>query len=86
MDTGLEASWNKLSLTENELYEVIIDKNWVDDNAHARRNCLIGKMVIKRAINLEAMKTMLQKVWKLSSGMVIKEVYDQVFVFQLEDC
>ena len=45
----------------------------MDDNAHARRNCLIGKMVIKKAINLEAMKTVLQEVWKLASGMVIKE-------------
>ena len=68
METGLEALWNNLSLTKEEQPEVVIEKDWVEENGQARRNCLIGKMVINRAVNLEAMKTVLQKVWKVSSG------------------
>ena len=45
----------------------------------------MGRMVINRTVNMEAMKTVLQKIWKLSSGLVIKEVGDRCYVFQFED-
>ena len=31
------------------------------------------------------MKTVIYKIWKLSFGLVIKEVGDRVFVFQFDD-
>ncbi|XWS20362.1 hypothetical protein CRYUN_Cryun31cG0095000 [Craigia yunnanensis] len=85
METGLEALWNNLSLTKEEQHEVFIEKDWMEENGHARRNYLIGKMVINMAVNLEAMKTVLQKVWKVLSGLIIKEVKEQIFVFQFEN-
>ena len=85
MEIELEDLWNNLSLTKDEQHKIVIDKNWVEEVAHAMRNYLIGKMILKRAVNLEAMKTILQEVWKLAFGLVIKEVGDKVFVFQFED-
>ena len=84
METGLEELWKNLSLTKEKQHDVVIKQNWVEETAHARRNCLNGKLAINRNINLEAMKTMLQKVWKISSGLVIKEVGDIIFVFHLK--
>ena len=44
----------------------------------------MGKMVINRTVNMKAMKIVLQKIWKLSLGLVIKEVEDICYVFQFE--
>ena len=85
METGLEELWKKLSLTEDKQNDIVVKQNWVDETADARRNCLIGKVVMNKNINLEAMKMVLQKIWKIASGLVIKEVGDRVFVFQFED-
>ena len=85
METGLEKLWNNLLLTADEQLEVVIEKNWIEETAQARKNCLLGRMVINRAVNMEAMKLVLQKIWKLLSGLVMKEVGDRVYVFHFED-
>ena len=85
METGLEDLWNKLSLSEDEKVEVVIERNWIEETAEARRNCLIGKLLTKHGINLEVMKSVLHQVWKLACGLEIKEVGDNVFVFQFEE-
>ena len=85
MKTGLEDLWNKLSLTEDEKSKVVIEKDWIEEIAEARRNCLIGKLLTKRILNLEVMRSVLHKVWKLEGGLEIKEVDDKVHVFQFQD-
>ncbi|XWS63518.1 hypothetical protein CRYUN_Cryun06bG0105300 [Craigia yunnanensis] len=74
METGLESLWNNLSLTKDEQNEVVIEKDWVKNNENAKRNCLVGKMVINKSVNLEAMKSVLQNIWKVKEDLIIKEV------------
>ncbi|XWS71129.1 hypothetical protein CRYUN_Cryun03dG0112000 [Craigia yunnanensis] len=85
MDNDLEALWNKFSLTEDEKSELIIDKSWVEETSEVRKNCLLGKILTKHSINVEAMKNFLYNIWKLRAGLVVKEVGDRVFIFQFED-
>ena len=85
MKTGLEDLWNKLSLTEDEKSKVVIEKDWIEETTDARRNCLLGKLLTKRVLNLEVMRSVVYKVWKLVGGLEIKEVDDKVHVFQFQD-
>ena len=64
MDSDLEELWNKLSLSADEKSEVVIDKFWVEETANARRNCLLNKLFTKKVINMEAMKSVLHKIWR----------------------
>ena len=84
MDSELENLWNKLSLSEEEKREVVIEKSSVEETSKGRKNCLIGKLLSKRMVNIEAMRNVLYKVWKLEAGLVIKEVGDRIYVFQFE--
>ena len=61
METSLEELWKNLSLTSNEQQDVIIEQKWIEETVQARKNCLLGRMVINRVVNMEAMKGVLQK-------------------------
>ena len=65
MESGLKALWNKFSLFEDEKIEVVIEKSQVEETVSERKNCLIGKVLIKQVINLETMKSVFYKIWKL---------------------
>ena len=80
----LEDLWKKLSLTKDELTEVV-EKDWLDEAREVGKNCLIRKLVLNKRVNLEAMKNVLSTIWKIFSSMVIKEVGERLFVFQFED-
>ncbi|XWS44456.1 hypothetical protein CRYUN_Cryun15aG0046300 [Craigia yunnanensis] len=84
METGLEELWKNLSLTEDEQNDIIVKQNWVDETADTRRNCLIEKVVSNIKINVEAMKMVLQNIWKIFAGLVIKEVEDKILYFSLK--
>ena len=62
METDLEVPWKKFSLSEKKKSEVFIDKAWVEETTNARKNCLIGRILTKRIINLEAMKFVFYKI------------------------
>ena len=83
MNEKLENLWGKLSLTEEEQTEVVVEEDWIEDEVG--RKCLIGKLLLNRRVNVEVMKNVLSNIWKLSSGLTIKEVGSRSFIFQFED-
>ena len=85
MNEELEQMWGKLSLTEAEQTEVVLDEEWLEEVKEVERNCLVGKLVLNRRINLEVMKNVLSSIWKLSYGMSIREVGCRLFIFHFEE-
>ncbi|XWS66311.1 hypothetical protein CRYUN_Cryun05aG0188800 [Craigia yunnanensis] len=85
MDKTLEDLWNKLTLIEDERTEVLVEKEWIDDPSEVSKNCLLGKILMRKPVNLEVMKTVFMKLWNMSSGLQIKEVGERHFVFQFSD-
>ena len=45
---------------------MVIEKEWVEDLLERSKYCLLGKMVIRKLINIEAMKTIFMKLWKIN--------------------
>ncbi|XVF71961.1 hypothetical protein PTKIN_Ptkin12aG0082300 [Pterospermum kingtungense] len=85
MAAELDDLWQKLSLAEECTKEVVVEEEWVGDPVSNGKYCLLGKLIINRASNLEAMRNVLAKAWRLKSTLTITEVGEKVFVFQFED-
>ena len=85
MSDKLKDLWRKFSLTEEEQIDVIVEKDWLEEVAEVGDNCLIGKMMLNKWVNVEAMKIVLRNVWKTSSVMSIRELGDRMFVLRFED-
>ena len=64
---------------------MVVEKDWFEEVRKVRKNCLVGKLVLNKRVNVEVMKNVLSIIWRISSGMVIKEVGERLFVFQFED-
>ena len=72
MTESLEEMWNRLSLTEEEQNEVVVEKEWVDDGAEVGNKSLLGKLLLRRSVNIEAMRLVFLKIWRIKSGMTIR--------------
>ncbi|XWS18405.1 hypothetical protein CRYUN_Cryun32bG0040700 [Craigia yunnanensis] len=84
MSEELENLWKKLSFTKEEQSKVFIEQDWVDKAEEVGKKCLIGKLVLIKRANVEVMKNVLSTVWKISSGLIVKEVEIRLYVFQFE--
>uniref|UniRef100_A0A803MD70 DUF4283 domain-containing protein n=1 Tax=Chenopodium quinoa TaxID=63459 RepID=A0A803MD70_CHEQI len=84
MAEELVKDWEKLKLTEEE-NTVLRDNNGdgEDENAQTRLQLyLVGKMLTKKPYNIEAMKRVLKKLWRLSGNVAIRKIVTNLFIFQ----
>ena len=47
--------------------------------------CLPGKILLRLAVNIEAMKNVFLKIWKIKFGLTIREVGEKLFLFLFEN-
>ena len=66
MSDALEELWSKLSLTEDEQSDIIVEQGWANDPTKVEKNCALGKMLMRKTVNVEAMKNIFIKIWKLT--------------------
>ncbi|XWS24208.1 hypothetical protein CRYUN_Cryun28dG0081000 [Craigia yunnanensis] len=85
MVKGLEEIWNKFSLFEEEQENILIEKEWVKDIFEIGKNCLLEKLLMKKPVNMEAMRNVFTKIWKVFVGLSIREVDERMFIFHFED-
>ncbi|XWS60699.1 hypothetical protein CRYUN_Cryun07bG0058000 [Craigia yunnanensis] len=85
MTEELENLWEKLSLTEKKLTEVCIEQDWLEEAKEVGKNCLIGKLLLNKRVNIETMKNVFYNVWKISLRMVVREMGNRIFVFQFQE-
>ncbi|XVF88082.1 hypothetical protein PTKIN_Ptkin19aG0020900 [Pterospermum kingtungense] len=84
MCDGLKDMWNKLSLHDknHEEDEVVVDDSVDTGGSVLVDRCLIGKLFLRKAYSVEAMRNALIKAWKVSMDLMIHE--DFVKVVELE--
>ncbi|XVF16940.1 hypothetical protein REPUB_Repub10bG0074200 [Reevesia pubescens] len=85
MEDGLEELWSKLSLTFIEKNEVSIQANCVEKTLDTGKHCLIDRVLTKKPIYVEVMKSMLIKAWKLDQELYVREIGDRMYVFKFKD-
>ena len=59
MSEDLEHLCGKLSPTQEEQIEVLVGKDWLEEVKEVGKNCLIGKIVLNKRMNMVAMKNVL---------------------------
>ena len=57
-----EELWSKLSLTEDEQSDVIVEKEPLDDQLEVKQNCLLGKLMTCKHVNVDAMNSVFMKI------------------------
>ncbi|XVF73818.1 hypothetical protein PTKIN_Ptkin13bG0012000 [Pterospermum kingtungense] len=62
MKDCLERLWQKLSLTEEESNDVKVEGHWLEDTLEMGKSCLIGKLLIKQNVNMEAIENVFVKI------------------------
>ncbi|XVE95495.1 hypothetical protein REPUB_Repub02eG0102600 [Reevesia pubescens] len=82
MEHSLEDFWAKLSLTDSERRDVVVEKEWFLEGSKECQYCLIGKLLSRKMVNVEAMRTVLSQVWKVMHGLTIKDLGDRIFMIQ----
>ncbi|XVE96179.1 hypothetical protein REPUB_Repub02eG0199500 [Reevesia pubescens] len=85
MAYDLNKLWSKLTLTNEENVDLCVEKSWVEDTLKESKNCLVGKILSRKVVNLEEMKYVLTKVWKLKSDLLLREIGEKIFIFQFEN-
>ncbi|XVF06153.1 hypothetical protein REPUB_Repub06bG0022900 [Reevesia pubescens] len=65
--------------------EVIVDQEWIDDTLEAGKNCLIEKIMSRKSTNVEAMCNVLGNIWKVTKGLSVRDVGDNMYLFQFND-
>ncbi|XWS13478.1 hypothetical protein CRYUN_Cryun36dG0040400 [Craigia yunnanensis] len=76
--------WSRLSLTEEEQLDVIIEKEWIEDSSSIGKNCLVGKLMMNKMENVEAMKNVFLKIWRIKNGVTIYKMGERLYLFHFE--
>lgn len=82
MDSDLEALWSKLNLTEEEEEGIQVPKDEFYDGFPWLPSCLLGRLLTRKGFNKEAFKNTMEKIWRSTPLKDIKEVDDNLFMFQ----
>ena len=85
MAEKLAEMWSKLSLTEEEQADIVIEKDWIEDTVPMGKNCLLGKVLTNKRVNIEAMRNVFMKVWRVKYGVTVHEVGERLYLFLFED-
>ena len=56
----------------------------MEDISEVGKNCLIGELLLRKMVNVEAMKNVFQKIWKVFAGLYIREVGERLFIFHFD--
>ena len=85
MDEKLTEMWSKLSLTEEEQANIVIENEWIEDTSSMGKDCLLGKVLLNKPVNIEAMRNVFMKIWKVKYGVTVHEVGERLFIFHFKD-
>lgn len=78
MAEGLSKLWSKLSLTEDEETEIIIDESDIS----ILKNVLVGRFVSKRLVSMVKLGLALKMIWYLDFHLHLLAIRDGTFVFE----
>ena len=85
MADELEELWKKLTLTEKEEKDIILGSNSTKVAKEARKNCIVGKVLTQRSVNVEALKKNMRMPWKPNKGLQVSEIEDNLYLAEFGD-
>lgn len=77
---ALETQRKNLSLTEEELAPIKVDKDPLEEDEVKSRKSLLGKLCSNRSIGKEVIQTTMGKIWKICRKVIFKEMSQNLFM------
>lgn len=66
--------------------DVVVEVDWKGNDVRNTGNfVLIGKLLAKKALNKNTVRSMILKGWNLSGGVNITEIQDGLFIFSFDE-
>lgn len=78
----LDSLGARLTLTTHEKQSVMIPEDLWNDSTASYELCLVGRVLSRKAINLEAFEKTLVGVWDLIHGVTIQKLGEERLLFQ----
>lgn len=85
MAEELEHLCKKISLMDREKIGISIFEGEVTETKMLGDNCLVGKIWTEKAVNKEAFKTVLSRLWHTVGRVIFKEVEDNMWIFEFTE-
>lgn len=82
MEDNLDLKLQGMQLTEEEEEIIVCEEEEDDTISEQLMLCLVGKLLTSNPFSVEAMKNTMRAAWRLSKGMVVREIDSKVFIFQ----
>ncbi|XVF18986.1 hypothetical protein REPUB_Repub11eG0071800 [Reevesia pubescens] len=85
MTEEIEDLWSRFTLTKDEQRVVTVDDGWYEKTLAEIQNCLLGKLLSNKVVHTDTLMSVFAKVWRIQSGLQIREVVDKLFIFHFEN-
>lgn len=82
MAEELESKLKGITLTEKEEEIIVCEEEEEEIINEQSMICLVGKLLTSNPFSFDAMKNTLRSAWRLSHGMVVREIEHDIFIFQ----
>lgn len=81
MKDNIDQRMAGLGIEEEENESFVLDGD-IEEDVNRFNLCLVGRLLTKKNINVRAMKSKLPDMWKPAMGISIKDLEQDVFLFQ----
>ncbi|OMO67876.1 reverse transcriptase [Corchorus capsularis] len=81
MADDIDNLWSKLTLCDEENSVVAVHQNTV---VEANTHCLIGRSLSRKPINIDILRSVLYKIWRLNHAFQVSELGEKLYLFRFE--
>ena len=85
MAEQLKELCGNISLCEGERAGITITDGEIEEVRAQGGQCLVGRIWMARKVNKDAFKVVLTRVWRLTKGVIFKELDDNIWPFEFEE-
>ncbi|KAF5463102.1 hypothetical protein F2P56_019045 [Juglans regia] len=85
MEDDLHVLYTKMSLTEEESEDVVVDTGDLEDVLPSGECCLFMKLFTEKYFNKKAFKGTMRKVWQTAMGVRFWELSSVLFLVEFEN-
>lgn len=80
-EEDIESRMGTIGIEDEENEAFVLDGD-IDESANKYELCLVGHLLTEKSINVKAMKSKIADVWRPAMGLSIKEIGQNLFLFQ----
>jgi hypothetical protein len=85
MTEQLEELYGNISLSKGEKAGIIIIEGEIEEVRVQGGWCLVRRIWMAKKVNKEAFKVLLTRIWRITRGVIFKELVDNIWLFEFKE-